>query len=330
MVQDLTGLPPRQAATAFNESIGQVMNSILLGPRDAPVLYRDTAYVLRDFILNRMDIPATHTYRSKAVVARANANAYVLQFSVHGQADAVDSSAKVRPGDLICLDLAQPSRLITSDARVFGLSVARHVLAPLLKTPDEINQRVFSGENPLVALLHGHLRTLYAQMPSMTLTQAQSIATPTIELLAAALNGAVTEAVKGSIDLAQVERIRRYIDAHLLDPELDTSAIAAAFAISPRKLYYLFEPHGGVIAYLHQQRLRRARDAIIDPANSRRGIQDIAQAHGFAHRQTFSAAFMRTFGMSPRAARDYVRQQGRAPAEPVHLLHDRWEWYRGA
>jgi AraC-like DNA-binding protein len=210
-----------------------------------------------------------------------------------------------------------------------GLSVPRHVLAPLLKTPDEHNMRILSGRNPLVALLHSHLKALFEQMPAMSLAQARAVVAPTVQLLAAAMNGTVTEEAADSIRQEQTEQIRRYIDTHLLNPGLTVESISAAFGMSVRKLHRLFEPYGGVIAYAQRQRLYRIHAAITDPARKGRSIQDIAEDHGFRHRKNFVTAFRQAFDMTPREARAHAQQERQAASVRPRFVH-RWEWYRAS
>jgi len=326
LMQDLSGLPPYQAVAVFYETVGQAFPIKLLGPADAPVRYRDAAYILSDMMLCTTDLGAAEVNRSRAFAARSGIDSYVLSFLIHGKSGVPSSGTATQAGDLLVMDLAQPLRVIGTECNTFSLSISRRLLAPLLKAPDEQNMRILSGKNPLVALLHSYLWDLYARMSDMNLVQAQAAVAPTMQLLAAALNGAATEEAAGSVRQAQAEQIRHYINARLLDPGLTVEFIAAAFGMSARKLHYLFEPHGGVIAYVQRQRLQHARAAIADPMQMRRSIQDIAEDHGFHHRKNFIAAFRRTFDMTPSEARAYGQRQRRTMSAQTRFAH-RWEWY---
>lgn len=326
LMQDLSGLPPHQAAAVFYETVGQAFPIKLLGPTDAPLRYRDAAYILSDMMLCTTDLGAAEVNRSRAFAARSGIDSYVLSFLIRGKSGVPSSGAATQAGDLLVMDLAQPMRVIGTECSTFSISISRHLLTPVLKTPDEHNMRIFSGEDPLVALLRSYLWDLYARMPNMSLVQAQATVAPTMQLLAAALNGAVTEEAVGNVRQAQTEQIRRYINAHLLESGLTVESIAATFGMSVRKLHYLFEPHGGVMAYVHRQRLQHARAVIADPVQMRRSIQDIAEDHGFHHRKNFIAAFRRTFDMTPSEARAYGQRQRRMMSAQARFAH-RWEWY---
>jgi len=177
---------------------------------------------------------------------------------------------------------------------------------------DSVNVRSFPMPLPVIATSPGEREMLHGQ----------AMIKPTLELAAAALNGAVDESTADGAGLGLFTMICRHVDGHLFDADLTAEAAARRFGISTRKLYYLFEEIGGFALHVQEQRLRRARAALFDPSGERRSIADIASDHGFAHRSTFVAAFRRLFGMSPRE----MRQLGRDNAMPGD--HERAEWAR--
>ena len=228
---------------------------------------------------------------------------------------------------MIVSDLAQVQATVTTEFESLNLTVPRSVLAPLLKQPDEQNLRVISGKVPLLALLRNHLLGLYEGARSMSPQDAEAVVRPTVELAAAAINAAVTEENAASVRLALTGDIRRHVSDHILDRDLTAETVASGFGISTRKLYYLFEPHGGFSSYVQEERLRRCRAELVDPQHQHRSIADIAESYGFTHRKSFIRAFRRFFGITPREMR-VLAAEGRGQFKQHSEGADVWHWIR--
>jgi AraC-type DNA-binding domain-containing proteins len=95
--------------------------------------------------------------------------------------------------------------------------------------------------------------------------------------------------------------VRAFMRGHLHDPALDVAGIAGAHYISRRHLYELFEP----VAETPGEHLRRLR--LSRAATLLRGgdlpIARVADSVGFTDATTFTRAFHREFGMTPREYR---------------------------
>jgi transcriptional regulator GlxA family with amidase domain len=108
---------------------------------------------------------------------------------------------------------------------------------------------------------------------------------------------------------ARLSSALRQMSAHLESP-LPLAAIARTQGLSRRRLEQLFRAglgHGPGAAYM-DLRLQAARRMVVD---TRHALQEIALRCGFADQSSFSRAFRRRFGGSPRALRG-----GGAPPTP--------------
>jgi AraC-like DNA-binding protein len=99
-----------------------------------------------------------------------------------------------------------------------------------------------------------------------------------------------------------LERARVLIGRRLRDQDLTPESICRDLRVSRSRLYRLFEPAGGIYAYIRRQRLVRARDALSDNADMR-PVGRIAEHWGFVDPSAFSRSFKHEFGMSPKDAR---------------------------
>ena len=96
------------------------------------------------------------------------------------------------------------------------------------------------------------------------------------------------------------------------DPDLTAPAVARAAGMSPRTMSRRFARCCGLSwrAFVHRARMVRAVDLLADPARS---VTEVCFAVGYRSLGTFSAAFTRLVGASPRAVQQGL--QGGAAAE---------------
>lgn len=109
---------------------------------------------------------------------------------------------------------------------------------------------------------------------------------------------------------ARTRRARRhavmdYVERNLADPDLDISRIAQALGYSKRTLHKLFADDTTTLSRLiWNRRLEHCRQQLLDPAQARRSITEIAHSWGFSDSQHFSRAFKGRFGAAPRDFRN--------------------------
>lgn len=328
-VLDTQGLPFGQAHTVWQETIGALYDVRLIGGADENFGYRAEAFHFGEVVLTSYRCGAQSFDRSRARIGRDGLDHITLQVCLsgrHGRRDGAPEG-EAGPGDMLIADLAQRQSTATSDFSSLNLTVPRRLLAPLLKAPDAQNLRRIPGEMPLMVLLRNHLQGLYQAASAMRREEAAAIVGPTLDLAAAAINGAVAEENFAATRMALTGEIRRHLEARIADPGLSAESVAAAFAMSTRKLYYLFEPHGGFAHYVQAERLRRCRAELIDPGHRHESVAAIAERYGFMHRKSFIRAFQRAFEMTPREMRALAaqgRNLSRSTVGPGHM----WHWIR--
>ncbi|RIV88160.1 helix-turn-helix domain-containing protein [Aurantiacibacter xanthus] len=109
---------------------------------------------------------------------------------------------------------------------------------------------------------------------------------------------------------ARTHRARRlvvldFIERNLADPDLSIAWISEALGYSKRTLHKLFADEATTLNRLiWNRRLDHCRKALLDPAQSRCSITEIAHDWGFSDSQHFSRAFKMRFGASPRDYRN--------------------------
>lgn len=99
-----------------------------------------------------------------------------------------------------------------------------------------------------------------------------------------------------------------------LDDDIDLVALAERFGYSPFHFHRLFTKGVGETPKTHVARLRLEK-ALLLVAVTRATFLDIALAVGFQNHETFTRAFKRQFGMTPRALRADARNRHRGQSE---------------
>ena len=112
-----------------------------------------------------------------------------------------------------------------------------------------------------------------------------------------------------------LERVSRYVDRHLAEPDLTPERAAKEAGLSLRQLHRVFEPTGESFArHVPRRRLEEARATLAGPAGVGRSVADVAFGWGFEDLRTFGRAFQRVYGLSPGEARAMARQGTPLPA----------------
>ncbi|MCK4206951.1 helix-turn-helix domain-containing protein [Brucella pituitosa] len=320
---DTRGIPLKKALAFWDESAGSLYDFNVFDP--AAFHTTHCTFRLGELLLTHCASVAQKLSRSSYRIGADGYDHFELQFFLEGHWRSHDGrvDARAREGDLVVHDAAQAHAGSASDFCNLTLFVPRHLLAPLLNTPDEHNMRVLAAGEPMVELLRNHFTNLLQILPHINEMQAAALVLPTVQLAAATLNGAPREDSIQGIAGAQLTEIRGYIDAHALDPDMSPARIAATFRMSLRKLAYLFAKGGGVASYVQKRRLELARRALRDPAQAHKSIGEIGLEHGFVYAHNFTRAFQRLYGITPRETRSVAQRSQVAGMSESQTWFDR-------
>jgi AraC-like DNA-binding protein len=160
-------------------------------------------------------------------------------------------------------------------------------------------------QSGLTDILKEYLNGIQRHLPTLRAADIPSVVEATSAIVIACISP--SRASEGDaaapIQAARLERARQFVEANLQSQALGPDLICQVLGISRRQLYYLFEPSGGVAAYIRRRRLR-ASHAIVVKTSQLRHIQTIAFDHGFSNAALFSRLFKAQFGYSPKEARE--------------------------
>lgn len=321
--------PVAKALALWRETLGAIYDVRLIGSDETAFHCRAEAFHLGEIVVSSYRCSAQTFDRARSRIGRDGIDHYTLQFCLagrHGRREGTREQ-EAGPGDLLIADLAQPQATGASDFDSLNLTIPRRLLAPLLIEPDHQNLRLLPGALPLVAIFRRHVGGLFQAASFMGQAEADALANPTLALAAAALNARPVGDIAEVLDPILAAQVRRFLSDRSADPTLAAEGVAASFGISPRRLYYLMEPQGGVASYLREQRLQRARAMLRDPDRRNLSVEDIAKTCGFAWRTNFARTFRQRFGMTPVEARTLASRSAPLPEGDLQQLH-MWDWIR--
>lgn len=218
-------------------------------------------------------------------------------------------TVELRPGDLAVYDTAMPYELeFTSPFRVLVMMLPHSRLGVPHGLATRFTAIRIPGSEGLGRVISPFLATLGLNMQELRGPAGAKLAQNAVDLLATLLsNGLDLARATADPHLALLQRIREYIAAHLAEPTLSPSSIAADMFISVRHLHNLFHEQGETVAaYIRTQRLERTYHELIDPRRGDTPVSVIGARWGFRDPAHFSRTFKQQFGQSPSEVRRHA------------------------
>lgn len=279
-----------------------------------------------DLIFGTVTSSSQITDRTEEWIARDGYDYFMLQFYQIGSRQITSryNDAVARNGDLVTLDMTQVVHAASSRYQSNDLVIPRRNLAHLLTLQDSHGGRVHDGRLPLVKLLRQHLAALTEAAPKLRTDQMTELQPATLALVAATLNGVVTEDIAPDVRRSLLLPIRKYVDHNILDPALNANSIAMAFGLSRATLYRIMKPHSGIASFILERRLRGCRADLLRLEMRHKPISEIMLRWGFTSAQSFSSMFRRAFGKSPREYRNEFTRQRATVLTEIDSNWSRW------
>ena len=196
---------------------------------------------------------------------------------------------------------------------VISLYVPRDLFRSGAATLDRLDNRIPPG--PLAALLADYMLSLSRRLPELPSEAFPAVIEATREMIGACLLPGADrlEAASDILAASTVDRARRIVNQHLGASGFGPVQLGRMLGVSRSRLYRLFEPLGGVTAYIRRQRLLAAHRALLDPLETS-AIVAISERVGFPDASAFSRAFRAEFGYSPSHARAALARRTAAPS----------------
>lgn len=308
-VFDTKGVEPQHRARAWIEALCGTYVTV------ETTIERPEDYIGAIEVSQFGGVNLTETYcsaqqirRRKQHLSQLDKDCYYLQYLERGQIGLTQFGTEILT-DRTTMGLYSASEAYTLD---IGDSQGRYIEIPTELLSAECGAgnvpliRAIDGKTGMGRVLLEFVRTLYAETLQFDTPTRDRLGGELISLLALAtkqpdtgLQGAGSE--KASMRNARLSAIKRYLEANVNNPLLNTKQIARDNGISARYLHRLFEAEDTSVSdWLWSRRLERAQEALLS-AGPNTSISSIAFDHGFNSSSHFSNAFRTRFGMAPSA-----------------------------
>lgn len=233
---------------------------------------------------------------------------------------------RMQAGDISLLDLGYALETRTEASSALSLVVPRDVMFSFVRPEQLLPGCTVSRTSALGEILGHHFQSVWRGLHSASAEEAETICNALVGAVAGAFADRQSPHVpiRGPESSCALEVMCDYIERHLSSNELTTAHLCRRFARSRAQLYRLFQPLGGVAAYIRQARLRRCYRELREPTNASRSIVEVAMRWGFGSQSHFCRLFRQSFGITPTQAIEQAQARRDVCATPaLHRRADR-------
>lgn len=297
-----------QGFASWQPTIGTLFESTVLDGQDFAACM--TVYHFNRFLFCSGRLDGARYLRDSVRLGWCDLDHYLIHLPLQ-RGLVAGTGLRVRPADVVVVDLAQAADFRMASGVGVTLLVPRTALSPLLADERQLHGLVLRRESAAGGFLGSLLTSLSTAAPLLAMDEALQFTQPVLALVAACIGSMASRvAGTGAAGLGNLgRRGRLYIEQNLHREDLAPKVLARELGVSRSQLYRAFDKLGGVCHYLRQRRLRRCLLALCEAGNSGRRIVDLACEHGFADEAHFSRVFRQAFGLSPRAARTAMQRR---------------------
>ena len=226
-----------------------------------------------------------------------------LQAAGRGTISQYGRVTPVAPGVLTVTETHRPFTLnyVEPNQRHIVLQASRSALGVSDDMIRHVAGRQVSGANPARDAYVSLVTSLMAQPESLSESASLEMSTIVTSLASAMLRSAFESSpVMPTTNEALLVAMTEFIRTHLSSPLLSPETVARAHFVSRRKLYEIFESSGETPAdVIRRERVQRAA-SMLDDKGVTTSIADVAFMTGFSDVTTFTRAFRRYYGVTPR------------------------------
>ena len=275
---------------------------------------------LPNFDLIQVEADAQLVSRTRKLIEQSE-GAWLLMIQEEGicEVGQGDRKTTLSPGDIGFLDTSRP----------YEVTFPRSFKQSILKMPASLFRDIAPGGNDLAgaALPGEHALTAIARQNFLLLKRSAAMIEPlflpaaancAIDHLALAMRATLRDEarkVSGHASSDHVTKANACISDNLHDAELSVEHVARAVGISAGHLQQLYRATTGlsVAQSILARRLANCRKELADPSLTKQSVTSIAFRWGFSESSSFSRAFHRAFGVSPRQFRKHSRGNATLP-----------------
>ncbi len=307
---------PREQFDAWRSWYSSLLDTAVPTSPDDGFAARNEIWSLGGLTVSQGTGQAISSSRTKALIRRTPVDHWVLTVCKRGTVDlrTRNESVTIQSGIPFVISLADEMATVKDDYERVQFYLSRNAFARIASILDD--SRAMPLDTPEGRLLADYMLLLVKNLRDLPPDDGPRLVTAVEAMIGACLGTSVERPanVQVQMDFTLMERVRRAVRAHLRSPSLGPDQLCREAATSRSQLYRLLEGEGGVAHYIQRQRLSESFVMLCDVSNAL-PIGRIAEVLCFADASSFSRAFRREFGMSPRDVRS-ASQARLAPVPP--------------
>jgi AraC-like DNA-binding protein len=212
---------------------------------------------------------------------------------------------ELRSGDsAIWCDHAAGTSQLTERGRLSAVCIQHEAFIAATRNLDDRPIRRIDPASPALPLLLSYMALLRRQAPTTDPLLAHRVSQHLIDLVAMTMEPLEAAQKTAATRTARLASIRADVLENLAHVRLSAKTVAARHSLSDRYIHILFEETGQTFSeFVEEERLKRAFTLLTDPSLGQQRISEIALQVGYVEHSTFTRAFRRRFGESPREVR---------------------------
>jgi AraC-like DNA-binding protein len=266
--------------------------------------------ILGPLELARVSYHAANVERTRSHIDRTHQRqfSFVLHLRGRGVFTHYGREIVLDEGDFTLSDNAEPHHLkLDGPADVIIVRTPTDVLKHYLPSPERLCGLRLPAHEGFTSTAAAMMRSLVDQLErGLSPEFSQMVVRNVLEVMATSYAMVFDESVADcSVVGARRVQARRFIEAHLKEPNLTVTAIARALEVSTRYLRMLFAADRETVSgYILRRRLEECARQLESSLWRGQTITEIAFAGGFNNAAHFTRVFRQQYGITPREYRD--------------------------
>lgn len=243
--------------------------------------------------------------RTKSHIAKATKEDYLISFQLSSQGVIRQNSrqAILTPGTFALYDSTEPYSLSFNESfHQLVVQMPKTILKQHLVNPEQYTAIQMCGRSGLGAILVNFVLSLAKEIDQLN-EVPDDLSDNMLHLMAMAFSSSVMLGQVGNNSLVKEslkQRVYRYIELNLCNPDINNQMIADSQGISLSYLNKLFaQENESVHALILEKRLDKSLSLMKNPAYSGHSIEKVAYSVGFASAAHFSRSFKKHYGYNP-------------------------------
>lgn len=302
--------PARHRLEWFTEVVGKEYANVEITPPKVEKLYNDMLlYPWREGVrLSPIRSNPCAMERLRQEPSDVTHDCYFAVVLTSGQYKLQQGNREVylRPGEMSLYDATQPHRIeMPKRFSKILISIPRHILDDRVSNVRDLTATRIPSNTGVGAVTSSMIQNIVKHLGEFEKDEFLELTDHVLDMFSLSIN----QVNRGSANLSRhreltLNRVKRYINRNLCDPDLEPTNIAQGTGLSVRYINHLFsDENTSMMRYLTRQRLQVCRRYLKSSQYKGLPISGIAMRCGFKNMAHFSRTFKQVYGVAPREYR---------------------------